>query len=240
MQLRELNLKDESRSRSIPTLLYLPDNKIQNHKIVIFSNGYQEQATLADPKTILGYKKWQYLAEYFTSKGYIFISIQHDMLGDNDGIETLDPKDNQAEARKHLWIRGEKNILFVISEIRKQYHDLNFNNFIIAGHSNGADIARFFSNNRPENISHVISFDGRRCPIAPYTKQRILMFEALDTSTDIDVIPDEGTTTFPKRKDLEWVIIKPKDAMHISYRDDQITDSLKKYVLKSLNFFLDE
>ena len=237
MHIDELNLFDKSRSRKIPALVYTSSSKQKTSKIVIFSPGYQEQETLAKAETILGYKKWDYLAEYFTNEGYIFISIQHDMLGDNHGIETIDPKKNQEEARKHLWVRGEQNILYAIKELQLKYPHFNFEQFIIAGHSNGGDIAKFFANNHPSSISHVISFDGRRCTFK-VKNIKLLIFEANDTSTDASILPDEGTENNQKRTDMEWIIVKPKDAMHISYRGDQITDYLKNYVLKCINFFL--
>ena len=242
MKITELNLYDSTRSRAIPVLIYSSDNIKKNSKIVMFSPGYQEQKTLAEPDVVLGYKKWNYLAEYFVKKGYNFIAVQHDMLGDNDGLENLDPKADQTKARNHLWIRGEQNLLFVIEELKKQYSYsyFDFDKFIISGHSNGGDISRFFTNKREDQISAVISFDGRRCPIAPFTKQRLLLFEAWDGSTAHCVFPDEGTEDKPKRIDLEWMLVKPKDAMHISYRDDKITDKLKAYVLKTIEFFLDE
>ena len=87
-------------------------------------------------------------------------------------------------------------------------------------------------------VSSVIVFDGRRCPIRPGSKQRLLIFEATDTSNDIGVIPDEGTQNNPKRSNLEWMIIKPKDAFHTSYRGDLISPELQEKVLKSIAFFL--
>lgn len=238
MQLIELNLFDQSRSRVIPVIIYKPDIIAKSLPVVVFNPGYQDQKDLSNPQTILAYKKWEYLAEYFTNKGYAFISIQHDNLGDTDGIETIDPKLPQAEARKAIWIHGEQSILFVINELKKQFPEFDFDKFIIAGHSNGADMAKFFSNNHENDISHVIAFDGRRCPIAPYSKQKLLIFEATDTATDIGVIPDEGTKDASKRMNLEWVIIKPKGAFHTSYRGDLISQELKIKVLKAIEYFL--
>ena len=237
MQKLELNLFDQTRARSVPTLIYTPDEIKGSLPMVIFNPGYQTQKDLMNPDNVLAYRKWEYLAEYFTNKGYAFIAIQHDMLGDTDGIETIDPKLPQAEARKHLWIRAEQNILFTINELKQKYPNFNFDKFIIAGHSNGADMAKFFSNNHEEAISSVIVFDGRRCPVKAGAKQRLLIFEATDTSTDIGVIPDEGTQDNPKRTNLEWIVIKPKDAFHTSYRGDLITEVLKEKVLKAIEFF---
>lgn len=238
MRSHELNLLDKNRDRFIPVAVYLPKEDKKTIPVVIFGPGYQDQEELADPKTILAYKNYHYLAEYFTNKGYAFISIQHDILGDNDGLETIDPSLPQSEARKHLWERGEKNIFFVINEIKQQFTQLNFNNFIISGHSNGGDIAKFFANNHEELTPHVICFDARRCPISPYKTLKLLMFEANDTSTDIGVIPDQGTQAKPNRENLEWIIIKPKDAIHISYGRNLITDKLKQQVFKAMDFFL--
>ena len=238
MQTLEQNLFNKTRNRQVPILIYTPANPKESLPVVIFNPGYQEQKDLSRPDNILAYRKWEYLAEYFVKLGYAFIAIQHDMLGDTDGIENIDPKLSQVEARKHLWIRGEKNIFFVIDELKQQFPEFNFDNFIIAGHSNGGDIAKFFANNHEEAISSVIVFDGRRCPIRAGSKQRLLIFEATDTSTDIGVIPDEGTQDNPKRTNLEWIVIKPKDAFHTSYRGDLISPELKTKVLKAIEFFL--
>jgi hypothetical protein len=238
MQIHELNLFDKTRNRKVPILIYTPDNSKESLLVVIFNPGYQEQKDLIKPDNIMAYRKWEYLAEFFNNKGYVFIVIQHDLPGDTDGLETIDPQLPATEARYHLWIRGEQSILFVINELKQKYSNFNFDKIIIAGHSNGGDITKFFANNYEEMVSNAIIFDGRRCPIKPGSKQRLLIFEATDTSTDIDVLPDEGSQENPKRTNLEWIIIKPKDAMHISYRGDMITEALKEKVLKAIEFFL--
>ncbi|MCH9754047.1 MAG: hypothetical protein K0T99_04020 [Alphaproteobacteria bacterium] len=236
MKHSDVNLYDKSRSRNIPVAVYLPKNTETKLPVVIFSHGYQKQIDMVDGQ--LEYKKYTYLAEYFTNKGYAFISIQHDIPGDTDGIENIDPDLPKVDARKHLWIRGEENIFFVINELTKQIPEINFNNFIISGHSNGGDISKYFANNNTEMVTHVISFDGRRCPLGENKNLKLLMFEAIDTSTDVGVIPDEGTQEQPKRFNLEWVTIKPKNAMHMSYSDVAITDEIKNAIYKGLDFFL--
>ncbi len=240
MQTLELNLFDKARNRKVPILIYTPDKLSKNIPIVIFNPGYQEQKDLIKPGNIMAYRKWKYLAEYFVSIGYALISIQHDLPGDTENLETIDPKLPAIEARKHLWVRGEQSILFVIQELKQKYHNFNFNKFIIAGHSNGGDIAKFFANSHEDMVSSNIIFDGRRCPIKPGSKQRLLIFEATDTSSEFGVLPDEGSQDNPKRMNLEWIIIKHKDAFHTSYRDDMITEELKAKVFKAIDFFLYE
>ena len=206
MKTTDVTFFDSTRSRSIPVSIYLPDDAVGNLSVVIFNPGYQSQEDLAKADILLRCKSYTYLAEFFTSKNYAFISIQHDILGDNDGLETLDPKAVQHEVREHLWIRGVENILFVLAQLKQQFSQLDLKKFIIAGHSNGGDIAKYFANLYHEMVSSVIALDGRRCKVAPSVPMKLLMFEAWDTSTDIGVIPDEGTPENPKRINLEYVI----------------------------------
>ena len=238
MKIKTYNLKDEKRNRDIPIAIYTPNNNATNLSTVIFSPGYQGQKELNQTGAKLAYQNYTYLAEYFTAKNYAFISIQHDVPGDIDGLESIDPLANQHDARKHLYSRGEENINFTIRKLSRQFPHFNFDKFIIVGHSNGGDIARFFACNAPQQISYLITFDARRCHIETNQKLKILMFEATDTSTDKGVIPDEGTQDNPKRANLEWVIVKPLRAFHKSYKDDHITNEIKDKVYKMLDWFL--
>ncbi len=240
MIVKNFDFFDTSRNRKIPVMLYLPEAR--SGQVIIFNPGYQDQEELNNPSELWTYKGYKYLVDFFTDKGYTFISIQHDILGDNDGLETLDPKAVQAEARRHLWIRGEKNIFFVISEIKKIEPSLNFDKFIIVGHSNGGDISKFFANNNQQMIERVISLDGRRCPIKPNADLKVLMFEANDTTTDDGVIPNKGgTADQSNRGTLEWAIVKPKNATHMSYCGSETygDKDLHPFICKAIEWFLD-
>jgi len=239
MKTLDITFFDTSRSRNIPVCIYLPKGTGAILPVVIFNPGYWSQESLANTNLSPAYKNYTYLAEFFTSKNYAFISIQHDILGDNDGLETIDPTASQHEAREHLWIRGVKNIFFVLEELKQKFPQFELEKFIIAGHSNGGDIAKYFAGLHHEKISSVIALDGRRCRIAPLVPMKLLMFEAWDTSTDIGVIPDEGTRENPKRANLEYVIIKPKNALHMSYADELVTEDIKRVIYRGIEWFLE-
>ena len=130
------------------------------------------------------------------------------------------------------------NILFVIQELKKQNLSLDLKKFIIGGHSNGGDIAKFFANHHPKSVSHVIVCDGRRCPVSSDANLKILMFEANDTTTDEGVIPGKGDPKIGERNNLEWIIVKPKNAVHISYNDGGQEEDVKKQVLRTIEWFL--
>jgi hypothetical protein len=242
MKIKDFTFFDISRNRQIPICIYLPDVTTTKMSVVINSPGYGggQEAFEKYQKGLSPwpYKQNTYLAKFFTDCGYVFISIQHDIIGDKDGLETLDPNAVQSIARKHLWERGVANILFAIEELKKQNLNLNLDKFIISGHSNGGDIAKHFANHHSEKITYVISLDGRRCPLNPNINLKLLSFEASDTSTDIGVIPNEGTQENPLRQNLEWVIVKPKNAIHQSYCDDGKEEDVKQLVCKTIKWFL--
>ena len=89
-------------------------------------------------------------------------------------------------------------------------------------------------------ISCLILFDARRFFIKPRVNLKILMFEAYDTSTDLGVIPDEGTQNNPKRENLEWIIIKPKNATHKGYREPHIKPNVKNVIFSAIKWFMNE
>ncbi len=246
MKTQTFTLFDSSRNRKIPLIIYF--SKEESDKIVIYNPGYGGGPGKMK-KAEAGECKWpmeqaEYLAKFFTEKGYNFISIQHNLPTDTGGLETLDPNAVQAIVRKPLWMRGEQNLLFVIQELKKEFPNFNLDKFIIGGHSNGGDIAKFFANNHEEMIELVISLDGRRCPIKHNANLKLLIFEATDTSTDDGVIPKEGTRENPQRNNLEWITIKPKIAVHESYCDNHVDAkdddlAVQKQVCKAIEWMLD-
>ncbi len=201
---------------------------------VIFGPGYQSQTDLLCEKP--AYKRYQYLAKYFTNRCFAFISIQHDILGDTDGLETIDQDLPQHHARQHLYERGVDNISFVLKNL--VHLPIKLDELIISGHSNGGDIAKYFANNHPELVSNIIVFDARRCKLDTTSQVRLLMFEADDTETDLEVLPKLNQMDNSRRTNSEWVIIKPRSAVHRSYLDDYMTDDLQRRVFRDLDYFL--
>ena len=234
MKVIDLNLFDRDRSRKVPVLIYLPSVHNGILPAVIFGPGYQSQKDLLCEKP--AYKRYEYLAKYFTNRCFAFISIQHDIPGDTDGLEIIDQYLPQHYARKHLYERGAENISFVLKNL--VHLPILLDKFIIAGHSNGGDIAKYFANNNPELVSNIIVFDARRCKLETQSEVRLLMFEADDTETDLEVLPKPNQMDNSRRTNSEWVIIKPRRAVHRSYLDDYITDDLQKRVFRDLDYFL--
>jgi predicted esterase len=238
MEIKEFALHDYSRARDIPVIVYLPKDFSANLSLVFFAPGYQTQEELIKSRAKFAYKQYEYLAKYFTSKNYAFISMQHDLPGDKDGIEFIDQSLPQDQAREDLWSRCYKSTLFVIEHLKAHFPSWNYNKFIMTGHSNGGDIAKYFSNNLTDLVSHLIILDGRRCPLKANLPIKTLMFEADDTIPDQGVIPDIGTKENPKRQAMEWTIVKPRNATHYGYNGSLINDELEKKVINTIDWFL--
>jgi len=115
-------------------------------KSCYFGPGYQGQENLIGNDIKYNNENCTYLAKYFTERNYAFISIQRDIAGDEDGLETVDPNaSSQHDARKHLYKRGVGNISFVIGQLRSEYPNLELDKFILSGHSNdGVENMDFF------------------------------------------------------------------------------------------------
>jgi hypothetical protein len=68
---------DESRKRKVPVSVYLPEKEGNKLPTIVFGPGYQGLEGLAEEELLKSYKckQYTYLAEYFTAKGYAFVSI---------------------------------------------------------------------------------------------------------------------------------------------------------------------
>lgn len=173
---------DASRDRLIPVAFYLPQSKtkIANQKIVIFSHGYGENKG-GD------YLLYSYLTENLASKGYFVASIQHELPTDS----LLAMKGEFKITRRPNWERGAENILFVIKELKKSNPDLDFDNLILIGHSNGGDMTALFGEDYPDLVSKMILLDNRRMAIPRTNKIKILTLRSTELPADDGVLPTE-------------------------------------------------
>jgi predicted peptidase len=224
-RLDSLNMFDSSRNRSIPVALYLPksDKKIKNQKLVIFNHGYYANQGGSN-------KECSYLTDYLASKGYFVASIQHELPTDelipNQGIPQV--------VRRPFWERGVKNILFVISELKKKYPDLDYKHLVLIGHSNGGDMSMLFGQQNPTLVDKIISMDNRRVAF-PRTKQpKIYSLRSSDLPADEGVLPTEE-----EQKKYGTKIIQLKNTRH-NNMDNSGTAEQKKEINEYILSFLNE
>lgn len=182
VNLDTLTLFDSIRNRGIPIAIYAPkaDKTIKKQQVIIFSHGYGENKG-GD------YLRYSYLTEYFASKGFYVVSIQHELPSDE-----LLPKDGNIQlTRRPFWERGVKNILFVINYLKENNADLDFDQLTLIGHSNGGDMSVLFAHLHPELVNKVISLDNRRMSLPRTSKPRMYTLRSNDFPADENVLPTE-------------------------------------------------
>lgn len=136
--------------------------------------------------------EYSFLANIFAARGYLVMSIQHD-------LETDDPMVTKAGeeyvGRRMQYNRGIFNIKFSIDELKKQYPNADYNHLTLIGHSNGGDISMYFAKLHPEMVKKVVTLDNLRVPFLTDGKIKILSFRSHDPvfKPDPGVVPDDET-----------------------------------------------
>lgn len=217
-----ISLHDSLRNRVIPLAVYQPKKVTVNTKVVIFNHGYDGNRNPGSNKS------YSYLTRFLSEKGYYVISIQHELS--SDPLLAMDG--NFMETRMPNWKRGVENILFAICEFKKLKPELDWNNMVLIGHSNGGDMTMLFAREYPQLISKAITLDHRRMVIPRVSYPRIYTLRGSDYDADAGVIP-----SFNEQKDLHITV---KELEGITHSDmgqrgsTQQHDTINRYILDFL------
>jgi beta-lactamase class A len=216
--LRKVELLDESRNRSIPLAIY-ENLAANNHKVVILSGGYLSE-----------YDRYSYIANKLADKGYLVVSIQHDLPGDAPMAQEGDI----YALREPIWRRGDSTILYTVSELKKQYRKRTFNELILIGHSNGGDMSLLLGKDYPQLISKIITLDHRRMPMPKGRYPSMLSLRAGDFKADPGVLP-----TKEEQQSYNIRIVElGKDVKH-GEMDDSGSRVVKERILEAIEGFLE-
>jgi pimeloyl-ACP methyl ester carboxylesterase len=212
---------DSLRLREIPVAFYWPNKSTKVIGVVVFNHGYGQN----QPNSHIAYS---YLTTYLAQKGFLVISIQHELASDS----LLPLQGNPQIVRRSNWERGAKNIDFVIGQIRQRYPITNSLPFQLVGHSNGGDMSVLYASLYPKKISKVITLDHRRLPVARTKEPSFYSLRSVDQTADIDVLP-----SVEEQKQFNIRITQLKSAHH-NGMDDSGTpeehEEVKFWVLRYL------
>jgi len=217
---------DSSRNRIIPVTIYnrtsTTNIKYDLHqnvhkKLVILNPGYG--GTRND---------YGYIANNLAIKGYLVVTVQHDLPTD----DTLPRTGDIYKLRKHFWDTGAKSVLFVTEKLKKEYPGLDYNSIILIGHSNGGDIAMLIANEYPKFAKIVITLDNRRVPLPRSASPRVFSIRSADQPADPNVLPSEE-----EQKKYRIRIVK----VNTTHNDmgGMGTDAQKQEINRLINNFLD-
>jgi predicted dienelactone hydrolase len=212
-------LFDSARQRAIPVVLYLPMGSITKHRLkpAILSHGYGGHNT-----------DYTFLVQNLVAHGYAVASIQHELPTDAPM-----PTTGEVRVVRRPWLeRGAQNIEFVRQALRRRYPRLDFSRLLLAGHSNGGDVAMLYVAEHPGHVERVISLDNRRVPLPRAARPRVLALRSSDQLADAGVLPT------PAEQQQFGIVIVPLP--HTVHNDmwDGATETQKAEMNAAVSHFL--
>src|SRR5580658_6740982 len=138
------------------------------------------------------FTEYSFLANVFAARGYMVVSIQHDLDTDEPMVTKVG---EQYVGRGMQYNRGIANIMFAIDELKKLQPNSDYRHLTMVGHSNGGDISMYFAKRYPDMIKKVVTLDNLRVPFMTDGKFKILSFRSKDPvfKADPGVVPDDET-----------------------------------------------
>ena len=136
------------------------------------------------------FTEYSFLANVFAARGYMVVSIQHDLETDEPMVTKVG---EPYVGRGMQYNRGIANIMFAIDELKKLQPNSDYRHLTMVGHSNGGDISMYFAKRYPELIKKVVTLDNLRVPFMTDGKFKILSFRSRDPvfKPDPGVVPDD-------------------------------------------------
>jgi hypothetical protein len=136
------------------------------------------------------FTEYSFLANVFAARGYMVVSIQHDLETDEPMVTKVG---EPYVGRGMQYNRGIANIMFAIDELKKLQPNSDYRHLTMVGHSNGGDISMYFAKRYPELIKKVVTLDNLRVPFMTDGKFKILSFRSKDPvfKADPGVVPDD-------------------------------------------------
>lgn len=178
------------------------------------------------------YTEYSFLANLFAARGYMVVSIQHDLETDDPMVTKVG---EEYVGRRMQYNRGIANIRFAIDELRKQYPNADYRHLTLIGHSNGGDISMFFAKLHPDMVKKVVTLDNLRVPFVTDGKIKILSFRSKDPvfKADPGVVPDDEVCA------KAGITVVRTEFRHNDL-SDRGPDSVKASIQAKVEDFLDE
>ena len=134
------------------------------------------------------FTEYSFLANLLAARGYLVISIQHDLPTDAPMVT----KEGELYVGRLTQIeRGVANIKFAVAQMEKVQPDADYDHLTVVGHSMGGDITMYFAKQYPDRVRKVVTLDNLRVPFVTSGKFKILSFRSHDPvfKADPGVVP---------------------------------------------------
>ena len=136
------------------------------------------------------FTEYSFLANVFAARGYMVVSIQHDLETDEPMVTKVG---EEYVGRRTAYNRGIFNIMYAVDRLKEIQPHADYKHLTLVGHSNGGDISMYFAQRHPDLIKKVVTLDNLRVPFVTDGKFKILSFRSKDPvfKADPGVVPDD-------------------------------------------------
>jgi hypothetical protein len=178
------------------------------------------------------FNEYSFLANVFAARGYLAISIQHDLPTDPPMVTKVG---EIYVGRLPQYQRDVANIRFAIDEMRQVEPNADYDHLTMIGHSNGGDVSMYFAKTYPNEIRRLVTLDNLRVPFVTDGRFKILSFRSKDPvfKTDPGVIPSDEIC------DKSGIQIVQTGYQHTDM-SDRGPDDVKSTIQDMLDKFLDD
>jgi hypothetical protein len=178
------------------------------------------------------FTEYSFLANVFAARGYMTISIQHDLPTDAPMVTKVG---ELYVGRQPQYLRGIANIKFAVEEMKKVQPNADYDRLTMVGHSNGGDISMYFAKMYPDHIKKVVTLDNLRVPFTTDGRFKILSFR----SKDPEFKPDPGVVPAQDVCEKAGITVVNTEFQHNDMRDTG-PDQAKTSIQGMLDKFLQE
>jgi hypothetical protein len=178
------------------------------------------------------FTEYSFLANVFAARGYMAVSIQHDLDTDAPLVTKVG---ELYVGRLPVYERGVENIQFAVRQLKKIQPNSDYDHLTLVGHSNGGDISVFYAKEFPDQVKKVVTLDNLRVPFMTDGKFKILSFRSHDSvfKPDPGVVPDEDIC------EKAGITVVNTGAQHTDM-SDRGPEPLKEKIQTLLDKFLDD
>jgi len=178
------------------------------------------------------FTEYSFIANAFAARGYMAVSIQHDLPTDPPMVTRVG---EPYVGRLAQIQRGVANIKFAVAQMREVQPNADYEHLTMVGHSMGGDISMYFAKPYPDEIKKVVTLDNLRVPFITDGKFKILSFRSKDPvfKTDPGVIPSKEV------REKSGIEVVQTGFQHNDMRDSG-PDEAKSAIQGTLDKFLED
>jgi hypothetical protein len=178
------------------------------------------------------FTEYSFLANIFAARGYMAISIQHDLPTDPPMVTKVG---ELYVGRLPQIQRGVANIRFAVDEMKKVQPNADYDRLTMVGHSMGGDISMYFAKMYPDHTKKVVTLDNLRVPFTTDGNFKILSFRSKDPVFK----PDPGVVPADEECEKAGITVVNTGFQHNDMRDTG-PDAAKASIQSMLDKFLSD